>query len=150
MHSHESASTSLAPSKLPQSELASIRSQDEYFKSGATRPYEARRLTLLKLKSAIQKNETKLLEALYKDLRKHPNEGYLSEIGILYDEINHVLKGLKGWMKPRRVPTPMSLKPAASYVLAEALGKVLIIAPGIIRCSSLLIRALALLRLGMW
>ncbi len=104
-------------------------SQLDYFLSGATRSYEARRATLLRLKSALQKYELRICEALESDLRKHPNESYLSEIGIVYDEINHALKHLKSWMKPRRVKTPMSLQPAASHIVAEALGRVLIIAP---------------------
>lgn len=109
--------------------LVANPSQTAYFMSGATRSYSARRNSLLKLKAALQKHEVVLLDALHKDLRKHPNEGYVSELGIIYDEISHVLKGLKSWMKPRRVSTPMSLQPASSHIVPEALGRVLIIAP---------------------
>lgn len=105
------------------------QSQTAYFLSGATRSYEARRNSLLKLKAALRKHEQTLLDALHKDLRKHPNEGYISELGIIYDEISHMLKGLKSWMKPRRVATPMPLQPASSHIIPEALGRVLVIAP---------------------
>ncbi|MBC7533875.1 MAG: aldehyde dehydrogenase [Oligoflexus sp.] len=121
-------SSTVAPISVGNS-LVPNQNQIAYFMSGATRSYEARRNSLLKLKAALQKHEHTLLEALHKDLRKHPNEGYVSELGIIYDEISHVLKGLKGWMKPRRVATPMSLQPASSHIVSEALGRVLVIAP---------------------
>jgi aldehyde dehydrogenase (NAD+) len=109
--------------------LISAKSQDQYFLSGATRSYESRRQSLILLKAALKKHENALMDALHKDLRKHPNESYISELGIIYDEIAYVLKGLKSWMKPQRVPTPMSLQPAVSHVVPEALGKILVIAP---------------------
>lgn len=115
-------------SQRPQIKLA-IKDQRPYFLSGATRSYESRRANLLRLREGLKKHEATLLEALYKDLRKDPHEGFLSELGIVYDEMNHALKGLKKWMKPRRVSTPLSLKPAKSYIIPEALGRVLVIAP---------------------
>ncbi len=105
------------------------RTQSEYFLSGATQSYEARINSLHKLKAGLKKHEAALIEALQKDLRKNPSESYISEIGIIYDEIAHALRGLKGWMKPKRVATPLSLQPASSHIVSEALGRVLIIAP---------------------
>lgn len=109
--------------------MSTVIDQRPYFLSGATQDYESRRDNLLKLKAALKKHETKLLEALHKDLRKGEGEGFLTEVGIIYDELRHVLKGLKKWMKPTKVSTPMSLAPAKSYIAAEALGRVLVIAP---------------------
>ncbi|RZA17578.1 MAG: aldehyde dehydrogenase [Proteobacteria bacterium] len=103
--------------------------QRPYFLSGATRSFEARRDNLVKLRTALKANETALLDALHKDLRKHPTEGFLSELGMVYDELNHMIKGVKKWMRPRRVSTPLSLKPAKSYIIPEAFGRVLVIAP---------------------
>ena len=124
----ESTSSALVQTNASSS-LVPNQNQIAYFMSGATKSYEARRNSLLKLKAALQKHEHALLDALHKDLRKHPSEGYVSELGIIYDEISHVLKGLKRWMKPRRVATPMSLQPASSHIVPEALGRVLVIAP---------------------
>lgn len=111
------------------SALVAHASQNSYFMSGATRTYEARRLTLLKLRAALRKHEPLLLEALQKDLRKHPHESYMTEIGFIYDELHHVIQGLKSWMKPRKVSTPLSLQPGSSMIIPEALGRVLVIAP---------------------
>lgn len=112
-----------------QSKLPHYKDQTAYFLSGATQTYEVRRNNLLKLAAAVKKHEKNLLDALQKDLRKHPHEGFLSEVGLVYDELNHMLKGLKKWLKPKKVSTPLSLAPAKSYIASEALGRVLIIAP---------------------
>ncbi|MES2744282.1 MAG: aldehyde dehydrogenase [Bdellovibrionota bacterium] len=103
--------------------------QRPFFLTGATRSFEARRDNLVKLRTALKTNETALLDALHKDLRKHPTEGFLSELGLVYDELNHMIKGVKKWMRPRRVSTPLSLKPAKSYIVPEAFGRVLVISP---------------------
>ncbi len=103
--------------------------QNPYFLSGKTQSLDARRTQLLKLKAALKQNESLLLDALQKDLRKHPHEAFMSELGIIYDEIKHTLKHLKTWVKPRKVRTPPSLAPAKSYIVPQALGRVLIIAP---------------------
>jgi aldehyde dehydrogenase (NAD+) len=106
-----------------------LADQQAFFETGATRPYAFRAEQLRRLKEMLAQNEERILEALYQDLRKPPVEAYSSEIGFCYAEINHALKHLKGWMKPRRVSTPLAAMPAASYVYPEPRGRVLIIAP---------------------
>lgn len=64
-----------------------------------------------------------------KDLGKSPTEGYLTEISVLYQEIDLFLSRLEGWSRPRRVPTPLTLWPAKSRIVPEPYGRVLIIAP---------------------
>jgi aldehyde dehydrogenase (NAD+) len=44
--------------------------QQQFFKSGVTRSYAFRKAQLQVLKAAIQRNESKLLDALQKDLVK--------------------------------------------------------------------------------
>jgi len=59
-----------------------------------------------------------------------PNfEAFVSEIGILYEEIEFVLDHLKEWMKPESVSTPLALQPSTSKIYNEPLGLVLIIGP---------------------
>ncbi|MDF2628517.1 MAG: aldehyde dehydrogenase family protein [Symbiobacteriaceae bacterium] len=101
--------------------------QDEYFHSGATQPYPFRLDQLRRLKAAIAANEDRILEALRTDLRKPAFEAFIAEVGFLYAEINHTIKHLDGWMKPRRVGTPLQLMPSRSAIYSEPRGRVLII-----------------------
>ncbi len=106
-----------------------IEKQKEYFYSGATRSYEFRIEQLRKLKVAVKKREERILEALYKDLGKNSYEGYITEIGMIYEEIEFTLKRLKKWMKPQKVRTPIFQPFSKSMVYSEPRGVALIIAP---------------------
>lgn len=103
--------------------------QRAWFESGATRSYEARRASLLALKKALEDFAPALQEALKKDLNKHPNEAYMCETGVIRAELNHQLRRLKGWMKPRAVPSPLYDFPSRSWRIPEPYGLTLIIAP---------------------
>ena len=101
----------------------------EYFDSGVTRSYQFRKAQLVKLKEIIISNERAIQDALYTDLKKSPEESWITETGFLIAEINYLLKHLAGWMKPERVGTSLVNLPSKSYVLTEPLGVVLIIGP---------------------
>ena len=104
-------------------------SKREYFDMGYTHSYEFRIARLKELKSAIKNHESEILSALYADLHKPKMEAFTSEIGIMYAEIDHTIKHLCRWMKPRRISTPMVLQPSSSRIYSEPLGVVLIIGP---------------------
>ena len=103
--------------------------QKAFFKTGTTKPASFRIAMLEQLEQRIREHEQALTEALYKDLRKHPQEVYMTELGGLYEEIKEQKKNLRQWMKPTSVPTPMFLFPASSKIYPEPLGNVLIITP---------------------
>src|SRR5690348_6653461 len=94
-----------------------------------TRSYSFRKQQLEKLKTAVLQHEKDLYEALYTDLKKSPEESWVTEIGFLIAEINHTLKHLRQWMKREKVPTNLLNLPSRSYVYKEPLGTVLIIGP---------------------
>lgn len=100
-----------------------------YYDSGVTRSYRFRKEQLLHLKRAVLKHEQALYEALYVDLKKSPEETWVTETGFLLSEIQAALKGLHTWMEPERVSTNLVNLPSSSYILREPLGIVLIIAP---------------------
>ena len=104
-------------------------SKRKYFDSGNTRPYDFRIEQLKKLKGAIKKYEKDIIQALALDLNKPQFESYTAEIGVVYKEIDIAIKNLKNWMKPKKVPTPIYLQGAKSYVYPEPKGVVLIISP---------------------
>src|SRR6056297_856896 len=81
------------------------------------------------LHHAIDQFEDKILAALHQDLRKSRYEGYLTEIGIVRDEIRHVIRRLTKWSRPKRVKTPVYHWPAVSRIYPEPYGVALIIAP---------------------
>jgi aldehyde dehydrogenase (NAD+) len=101
----------------------------QYFNSGATKTYAFRKQQLVKLKNAILKYEQPLHEALYTDLKKSPEECWVTETGFLIAEINNTIKHLKTWMQAGLVSTNLLNLPSKSFVLHEPLGAVLIIGP---------------------
>lgn len=101
----------------------------DYFFSGRTRDINFRIKQLRKLKKAIEKNETKIIQALNLDLGKPETEAYIAEIAIIIYEIETVIKQLKSWTKPEKVSTPFSLFPGSSYIYPEPYGVVLIVSP---------------------
>jgi aldehyde dehydrogenase (NAD+) len=103
--------------------------QRRFFDAGNTRPYAFRRSQLKKLKSTLKKHEPAILEALHADLRKHPMEAFASEVGLLYDEINHALTNLRSWMRPQPVTSPLLQYPSASKVYRDPKGLTLLIGP---------------------
>jgi aldehyde dehydrogenase (NAD+) len=101
----------------------------QFYNSGKTKPFVFRKAQLLKLRDAVKKYEKQIHEALYTDLKKSPEECWVTETGFLLAEISHTLKHLKSWMQPELVPTNLLNLPSKSYVLQEPLGVVLIISP---------------------
>ncbi len=107
-------------------ELNNLRS---FFESGDTRSYRFRKLQLQRLKACIEKFEQELYSALYADLKKSPEECWVTENGFLLAEINNALRHLEGWMQRENVNTNLLNLPSSSFILKEPLGVVLIIGP---------------------
>lgn len=73
------------------------------------KPAVQERIRILQdLKAAIKQHEKDILQALAHDLHKSEQEAYTTEVGIVYEEINHTLKHLHKWAKPTRVKTPLT------------------------------------------
>lgn len=101
----------------------------DHYNSGVTRPYTFRRQQLEKLKSLVLQHEKELHDALHADLKKSPEESWVTETGFLISEINSALRNLHHWMQPEKVRTNLVNFPSSSYVMREPLGVVLIIGP---------------------
>ncbi|ANB60919.1 aldehyde dehydrogenase [Anoxybacteroides amylolyticum] len=106
-----------------------LEKQKRYFQTGETLSLEFRLKQLIRLKETIQKYEQRITDTLKKELHKSPFEAYTTEIGIVYEEINFIMKRLARWMQPKRVPTPLTHFGSTSYVYPEPYGVSLIIAP---------------------
>lgn len=112
-----------------QSMLPHLQKMQQYFASRITYDLEFRRKQLNKLKEALYRYEKEIYAALYTDLKKNPEECWVTEIGMTVVEINFALKNLHRWMRKKRVGTNLLNFPAKSYVLYEPLGVTLIIGP---------------------
>ena len=103
--------------------------QRAYFAEGHTLPYDFRREQLERFLRTFREWEEPLCDALWTDLHKSKEEAVLTEISIVEGEIKKHLAHLKGWMKPERKPTPLTMFPSRSCIVSEPLGHVLIVAP---------------------
>lgn len=103
--------------------------QKEFYKSKKTLDVDFRIDKLKKLKIVLKNNENKILGALKKDLNKCYFEGYSTELGIVYEEINTMIKGLRKWSKRERKKSSIIYFPSKAYVYKEPYGVSLIIGP---------------------
>ncbi len=108
---------------------ALVQKQRTFFDADSTRSYTFRKQQLTKLKEVIKNHESEILNALHQDLGKSDFEGYVSEVGFVYEEINVALKNLSRWMKPKKVSSGLLSFPSKSYVRKEPKGITLIIGP---------------------
>ena len=106
-----------------------IQHQRAYFATQATKSIEFRKTQLMKLFKLIEKHQEPLLEALYKDLRKHEFEAYSTELGLVLHDIKKTYKNVANWAKPREVKTPLFQMKANSYLCPEPYGNTLIVGP---------------------
>jgi aldehyde dehydrogenase (NAD+) len=92
-------------------------------------PYHFRLAQLKKLQAAIISHEQALYDAIYKDLKKSPEECWVTENGMVLSELSHAIKKLQQWMVPERVSTNLLNLPSSSKIMKEPLGVVLVIGP---------------------
>ena len=110
-------------------DLNYLNNLQHFFQSGATRSYEFRMGQLKKFRDSLLKYEYEFHQALNTDLKKSPEECWVTETGFLLSEINNAIKHLNEWMQPERVKTNLLNMPSRSKVIKEPLGVVLIIGP---------------------
>jgi aldehyde dehydrogenase (NAD+) len=108
---------------------ASVATQRQFFRSGATLSYAFRIERLKTLKKLVQQHEADIFAAMHADLGRADHETFVAENVVVFDELNAAIKHLKQWMRPTRVSSPLQLKPAACSNTHQPLGRVLIIAP---------------------
>ncbi len=103
--------------------------QKAYFHSGATLDIKFRKQMLRKLLVAFDKWESRLYDALWKDLHKSYEEALLTELSIVKAEAKMHLKHLSSWARRRKASSPLKMFPSKSYVVKEPLGNALIVSP---------------------
>lgn len=109
--------------------IEQLNAMRHYFTSGVTRSYTFRKQQLLALKKAIIAHEQEIYTALYRDLKKSPEECWVTENGFVLSELDHTISWLSAWMEPERKSTNLLNLPSKSSVVKEPLGIVLIMGP---------------------
>ncbi|MDR0712235.1 MAG: aldehyde dehydrogenase family protein [Prevotellaceae bacterium] len=106
-----------------------LTGQRHLFSTHRTKNIEFRLEQLKKFREAVKRYEPKIVEAIWVDLHRPPEETYMTEISIVLKEINNHIRHLRRWAKPQKVCTPLRLFPSKSRIIYEPLGIALIIAP---------------------
>ncbi len=104
-----------------------IDKQRNYFESNATRNIDFRLEQLNKFKQALKAHEELIYEALNADFRKSKFESFATEIGVLYEEINCMLKHTKKWATPQLVKDTVVNFPSRNYIYHDPYGVCLVI-----------------------
>lgn len=106
-----------------------VRQHRRFFQTGTTVSLEFRESQLDKLSAALNRFESRLLNALQMDLGKSPFQAYATELGLVHAELKHARKRLRKWAAPSRRKTPWFTKPSRGWVQFEPYGVALIIGP---------------------
>lgn len=106
-----------------------VKRQREFYDTKATKSVAFRINALNNLRTSIKRNEKMICEALKKDLNKSDFESYMTEIGMVLDEIKFMIKHVPSWAKNKFVKTPLAQFPSKSFVVPEPYGVVLIMSP---------------------
>ena len=106
-----------------------IKKQQNFYKSNITYNVSYRLSYLNKLYKTIKKYEDEIINALYLDLGKSRTESYMCEIGMVLNELSHMIKHIKKYNKPKKVKTPLAQFKAKSYTILVPYGNVLVMSP---------------------
>ncbi len=111
-----------------QQTLALIEEQRVYA-SAREDGVKQRKAQLIALKNAILRHEEDIYAALKADLNKSQAESYMTELGMVYAEISHMLKHLAGYARPKKVKATVANFPSKNYILPCPYGCALILSP---------------------
>ena len=79
------------------------------FATGKTRDINFRIRQLEALLRMYEENETEIVTALYKDLRKPKYEARMFEIEVLKNDVRTMIQNCREWAKPQRVSIPATM-----------------------------------------
>ncbi|GAA3971365.1 coniferyl aldehyde dehydrogenase [Allohahella marinimesophila] len=107
-----------------------FKAQRDAFNNAVFPDYQVRRERLLKLKSALLRQQDAIIEAINLDFAgRSADETLLADIMPSIQAINYALKNLKGWMKPKSRRVHALFMPARNHLMYQPLGVIGIIVP---------------------
>ncbi|ARU58573.1 MAG: coniferyl aldehyde dehydrogenase [Pseudomonadales bacterium] len=105
-------------------------SQKAAFRSNPMPTCEERKDNLKRLKKALLRNQSRLIEAINQDFScRAEDETMLAEIMPSIEGINYTLKNVAKWMKPSKRHVGLLFQPAKNTVYYQPLGVVGVIVP---------------------
>jgi aldehyde dehydrogenase (NAD+) len=115
---------------MEKEEIIRIRElQREFYRTGWTRNTGYRVSALKTLHASIISHEDEILEALTKDLGKSDSEGYMSEVGMVCEELSYMIRNTRRFAGEKTVRTPITQFAAHSFRKPSPRGTVLIMSP---------------------
>ncbi|MDR1540501.1 MAG: aldehyde dehydrogenase [Clostridiales bacterium] len=106
-----------------------VSHQRAFFEKGESLNLSFRMDALQKLQMGLIENESEILDALLEDLCKTHIEGYMTEIGIVREDLRFAIRHLPGWVKPKPKRTPIAQFISKSYEVCSPYGLALVMSP---------------------
>jgi aldehyde dehydrogenase (NAD+) len=106
-----------------------VERQREFFGSGVTKNVSWRIQKLRALKRCLFREKELVYDALKADLNKSYFEAFATELSFVIQELDHAVRNVRRWARPKRVSTPLAHHPAKSFIYPESYGIALIIGP---------------------
>eukprot|EP00933_Yihiella_yeosuensis_P074297 TRINITY_DN83171_c0_g1_i1.p1 TRINITY_DN83171_c0_g1~~TRINITY_DN83171_c0_g1_i1.p1 ORF type:complete len:505 (-),score=94.35 TRINITY_DN83171_c0_g1_i1:88-1602(-) len=116
----------MAPASESKPELKVIEELRPFVQAGHT-TVEWRIEQLELLRQAMIDEKDAMLKALEQDLGVDEHQALLFQIAAGFGEVDLCIDEVSKWAAPRKVPTPVVLQPASSYVQAQPKGVVLVL-----------------------
>jgi aldehyde dehydrogenase (NAD+) len=88
-----------------------------------------RKEKLKQLLHVVNQYENEIITALYNDFKKSEFEAVITETSYVISELNHTIKNITNWAKPKWILPSLLNFPSSDYIISEPYGKVLVIAP---------------------
>lgn len=104
-----------------------VKEQKRFFKTRETFSSVYRKKQLKKLYQVLEQNEDRMYQAIAEDLGKSEFDTFVTELSVLYNEINFYIKNVVQLKRPKSVSTNLSNRIANSRICYEALGNILVI-----------------------
>ncbi len=108
---------------------ALVARQRTWFAKGRTKDVKFRLAALKRLRDVIRLREREIAAALYQDLHKSSAESYMTEIGMVLDEIGFLIRHTPAYAATRRVLPALSQLPADCRIQKEPYGVTLVMSP---------------------
>ena len=109
--------------------LEILEKQKEFYKTKTTLDVNFRILQLKRLKMQINAYYEQICVAFKKDLNKNEFDVVSTELGMVMNELNYMIKNLKRLSRPKRVLTSLINFPSKGYKIYDPYGSVLVASP---------------------
>jgi aldehyde dehydrogenase (NAD+) len=115
-----------ANSRSPKETVDAMRA---FFETNATLDYSFRVKQLKALRASIKKHEGEIFDAFRADYNKREYDTFLTEVLVVYGELDNTIEHLRSWMVPEIKWPGITPMPAIGKIYRDPYGVCLIVAP---------------------